>query len=246
MSKAREMLMYVPAAVLVPTGALGVAALFDTGPRLLRRHKTLAGLLAAGAAAGLVKWQLDRVFTEQPEYEVERTYDGFEIRRYQPRAVAETTVDSAGWEAALDEGFRRLAGYIFGGNLGKQTLAMTTPVNASAAAPEKPAMTTPVTARPESQGVTVTFTMPRTRDVASLPTPTDGRVRLREQDGQRVAALRFRGTYGRKRKLQMEAKLLRLVQDARLITVGPPVFAGYDAPSTLPFLRRVEIWVPIV
>jgi hypothetical protein len=228
MSTAKELAMYAPAAILVPAGVLGVTALLGGGPRLLRRHRPLAGFLAVGAVAGLARWQLDRVFTEQSEYEVQRAHDGFEVRWYAPRVVAETTVEGSRWELALEEGFRRLAGYVFGGNRGQQHLAMTTPVNAF-----------------QGQGVTVTFTMSRTRDLNSLPTPTDERVRLRACEGQRMAVLRARGTYSGKHKQKLEAKLLRLVESARLTTMGPPVFAGYDAPSTLPFLRRVEVWVPI-
>ena len=220
--------MYAPAAVLVPAGVLGVAALLGGGPRLLRRHRPLAGFLAVGAVAGLARWQLDRVFTEQSEYEVQRSHDGFEVRWYPPRVVAETTVEGPPWELALEEGFGRLAGYILGGNRGRQRLAMTTPVNAS-----------------QGQGVTVTFNMSRTRDLNSLPTPNDQRVRLRAYEGQRMAVLRGRGTYSGKRKQKLEAKLLGLVEAARLTTMGPPVFAGYDAPTTVPFLRRIEVWVSI-
>ena len=35
------------------------------------------------------------------------------------------------------------------------------------------------------------------------------------------------------------------LEQAGLTPAGAPLFAGYDAPSTLPFLRRLEIWVPI-
>jgi hypothetical protein len=86
-----------------------------------------------------------------------------------------------------------------------------------------------VTASAQPDAVTVSFNMPRGRELASLPTPSDGRVRLRAQPAGRVAALRSR----------------RRLQSAGLRPTGPALFAGCDPPSTLPFLRRVEVWVPI-
>ena len=66
--------------------------------------------------------------TEEPPFTVERTVGGVEIRRYEPRIAAETTID-ADEEKARNEGFRRLAGYIFGGNTTKTKIAMTAPVS---------------------------------------------------------------------------------------------------------------------
>jgi hypothetical protein len=240
-----DVMQYLPAVGLVPAGALGVAALAGRGPAVLRERKALGGLLAAGAAVGLAYWQLSRFFTEQPAYTVESRRGGFEIRRYHPRVVAETTVASAGWDEALEEGFRRLAGYIFGGNAGAQELAMTAPVNAAPPRSEKIAMTTPVNARAEADTVVVTFTMPKGRDLASLPAPADGRVRVREHPGGRVAALKSHGRYRADRVERLEAELRRRMAAAGVAPAGPASFAGYDAPSTLPFLRRLEIWVPV-
>lgn len=51
-----------------------------------------------------------------------------DVRRYAARVVAETLVMGGSFHAAGNEGFRRLAGYIFGGNRIRQTIAMTAPV----------------------------------------------------------------------------------------------------------------------
>ena len=103
-------------------------------------------------------------------------------------------------------------------------------------------MTTPVTSRAEADGYTVTVMMPRQRALASFPTPRDPRVRLREVEGERVAVLPYRGTYRGDRARAKQAELLERVRAAGLEPRGEPVFAGYDAPSTLPFLRRLEAW----
>jgi hypothetical protein len=240
-----QLLMYVPATAL-PVGALGVAALLGRGPRALRGHRKISGLLAAGAAITLARWQLGRWFTEQPDYEIESRLRGLEVRRYGKRVVAETVVDGTDWDTGRAEGFHRLAGYIFGGNDGARKVPMTAPVETRSGKRFKIAMTAPVTAQSDPSGFTVTFAMPKAFDLASLPTPTDGRVRLREIPSQRVAVLRYRGTYSGRRTERMQRLLLRRVREAGLTPAGAPSFAGYDAPATMPFLRRVEAWVPIV
>ncbi len=65
--------------------------------------------------------------TEEPSFTVERRLGDVEIRRYGSRIAAETTIE-ANEEAARNEGFRRLARYIFGGNKGSTKIAMTAPV----------------------------------------------------------------------------------------------------------------------
>jgi hypothetical protein len=244
-----EVFPYLPAAALVP-GALGVVALAGRGPRWLRNRPWLAGLLTLGSVAALARWQMGRFFNEQPPYVVEGEREGLELRRYPARVVAETTVQDVDWDQGLSEGFRRLAGYIFGGNSGQQKVAMTSPVNASATTTgrspaQRLAMTSPVTATAADREITVTFTMPREHALATLPVPHDARVRLRTDAERRVAVLKYRGTYRAAITEAKQAELLRRVQRAGLTPVGPPVFAGYDAPATLPFLRRLEAWVAI-
>src|SRR4051812_47973284 len=81
------------------------------------------------AVPGMVGIRLE----EEPEFQVLIDDDAFQVRRYQPMVLAETVVPGTRDQAA-DEGFRRLAGYIFGGNQTKhhqsqnQSLPMTTPV----------------------------------------------------------------------------------------------------------------------
>ena len=79
------------------------------------------GVLATVATG----FQLDRLRYEEPEYERVSVYDDFEVRQYGPRIVAETAIDGEA-DAATSEGFRRLAGYIFGGNDGGASIDMTT------------------------------------------------------------------------------------------------------------------------
>jgi hypothetical protein len=242
-----DSMAYLPAFTAAPALALGLAGLADRGPRVLRERPWLSALVAAGGAAFLAKWQLERLFSQEPDYELERRIGELEIRRYAPRVIAETLVDEeSDWQAARSEGFKRLANYIFGGNTRQETLEMTSPVGTSeerGGSSERLAMTSPVTTEHTTAGHFVTFDMPKERTLADLPDPDDARVQLRQTPPERIAALRFSGSYRTELIREKQEELLRLVQAAGLEADGDPMFAGYDAPSTLPFLRRVEVWV---
>ncbi len=67
------------------------------------------------------------------------------------------TVDDKNYKSAIEKGFGVLAGYIFGNNISRQKIAMTTPVQASQS--EKIAMTTPMTVSGASN-FSVAFIMP--------------------------------------------------------------------------------------
>ena len=64
---------------------------------------------------------------EEPAFRTVLQDGAFEIRDYPALVVAEVTV-TGGQKEAASKGFRLLAGYIFGGNRGKQSIAMTAPV----------------------------------------------------------------------------------------------------------------------
>ena len=185
-----------------------------------------------------------RVGTEEPPHTSRRLTDEVEIRRYSPRIAAQTTVD-ADEDEARQEGFRRLARYIFGGNGGKQKVAMTAPVSQSPADSKKIAMTAPVSSTPGNDGWVVRFFMPAEWTMDTLPTPDDDRVTLTEVPAETVAVLRFSG--GRSRD-DVEPQMAALVEALRahgIEMLGEPMTWFYDPPWTLPPLRRNEVVVAI-
>ncbi len=103
----------------------------------------------------------------EPRHEVLDRDGAFEVRRYPGRVIAETRVLGP-WSAAGNEGFRRLAGYIFGKNRGRAKVAMTAPVGQR---PATIAMTAPVGQRRDADAWLVTFTMPAGETLATLPVP---------------------------------------------------------------------------
>lgn len=240
--------MYATPALAFPALGYGVAGMLGHGPRVLRRYPWVAGMLACGGLVMLAKSQFDRFWTEEPDYEVESSLNGFELRRYEPRVVAETVVETTSFDEAREEGFRRLAGYIFGENTASERLSMRGPVNLTrrhVAPSEHLPMTSPVTLASSTNGYVVRFQMPKDRKLGSLPRPKDDRVLLRRMQSERVAVLRFRGTYGGAHVEEKERELILRVRAEGLTPRGEPTFAGYDAPSALPFLRRIEVWVGV-
>jgi hypothetical protein len=179
--------------------------------------------------------------TEEPPYTVVRTEDAFEVRHYEPYLVAETLVAGSADEAG-SQGFRVLAGYIFGKNKGAREIAMTAPV---VQAPTKIAMTAPVAQSPGAGGYLVQFAMPAEWTLDTLPEPTDPAVRLRAVPARKVAVIRYSGTWSQERYAQHLAQLQDGLARAGLKWRGEPVWARYDPPWKPWFLRRNEIWLEL-
>jgi len=180
---------------------------------------------------------------EEPAFTIERQYEGFELRAYPPVLVAEVSVAGSADEAG-NQGFRILAGYIFGKNKGQREIAMTAPVTQTPE-PIKIAMTAPVTQAGADGGYTVQFTMPAAYTLATLPEPLDARIRLKERAGKRYAVIRYSGFWSDANYQTHLEKLEQAAQAAGVATQGPPVYARYDAPWVPWFLRRNEIWLQV-
>lgn len=185
---------------------------------------------------------------EEPEYRLVATYPEFELRRYAPYLVAETEV-RGDFEQVGNHAFRILADYIFGNNRAHERMAMTAPVNQRPAAGEKIAMTAPVAqeARGEAADTYVlSFVMPSRYTLETLPEPLDPRVHLRAVPARLMAARRYRGRWTEANYRAHETALLKAVETAGLRPEpAAPVYARYNSPFSLPFLRRNEVLVEV-
>lgn len=190
--------------------------------------------LVVGVAQGAASVIGCRVGTEEPSYRAEQLADGVELRHYAPRVAAETTVVTGDRDAALQAGFRRLAGYIFGrnhgGEIGNQKIAMTAPVAQDGDA---------------EQGWDVRFYLPAGMTMQSVPAPDDSRVRIVELPEQSVAVLRFSGDRGADAIARNTEKLREALRSTGFEEAGEPTAWFYDPPWTLPFVRRNEIAIPV-
>ncbi|MCH9838604.1 heme-binding protein [bacterium] len=169
---------------------------------------------------------------EGPTYCVEERIGEIELRRYKAYLVAETLVRGP-LEDAGNDGFRLLAGYIFGGN------------KTADGGSSKISMTTPVTQDRVGDQYRVRFAMPSEYTGDLLPVPNDLRVTISAIAPQYLAAIRYRGRWSRSRYEQHLRKLSEALQRSDHTAVGEPIWARYDPPWTPWFLRRNEVLVAI-
>jgi hypothetical protein len=165
---------------------------------------------------------------EEPKFSIVLKNKFYEIRRYGSVLVAQTQV-ADNFEAAGNKAFRILASYIFGDNKSKSKIAMTAPVNQIQG----------------SEGFLVEFTMPKHFSIDTIASPNDKRIKLRELSPRDVAVYRYSGVWSQElfnQKLEIFREQLKAdgVQ-----TVGEPIFARFDSPFRLWFLRRNEIWLEL-
>ena len=173
---------------------------------------------------------------EQPKYTTLSSEGSIEVREYAPLVAAEVEVTGER-SAAIREGFRTIAAYIFGANKPHSKIAMTAPVEQQS---QKIAMTGPVTQQSNVRNWTVRFIMPGSWTMETLPEPTDPRVKLVPTPTRRMLAIRFSGLITDKLIAAKITELRAFAAGRKLSTVGEPIFAFYNPPWTLPFLRRNE------
>jgi hypothetical protein len=179
---------------------------------------------------------------EEAEYRVTLSDGDFEIREYEPSIVAETVVDDD-FEGAGNSAFRKLFGYIGGDNVKREEVAMTAPV--SQVQSEKIAMTSPVAQQATEGGWAVSFMMPSTYTMETIPQPTDDSVVIRQIPAYRAAAIRYSGFWSEKKYQEHLEKLNKWIDSNDYERLGEPVWARYDAPFKPWFMRRNEILIPV-
>ena len=156
----------------------------------------------------------------------------YELRQYSPQIVAETYV-TGDFDEVGNEAFRRLFKYISGENKSKASIAMTAPV----------------TQRPkggaDANTYVLSFVMPSGYTLDTLPEPPNPQVRLREEPAKLMAVRGYSGRWTQANYREHEAQLLAAVERAGLTHYGPPVYARYNSPFSLWFLRRNEVMVEV-
>ena len=166
---------------------------------------------------------------EEPSYEILKEYKNFEIRRYGKTVQARLLTPGNGWGGSSG-GFRRIAGYIFGGNQSNQRIAMTAPVQMWDG----------------DRGSMMSFIMPSEYEIGDLPLPIDPDMKLVEVGEYVVAVYPFSGFSRTAKARRLMERLQSMIEEEGLVALGNPILAVYDNPgTTLPFMRRNEIHLPI-
>ena len=189
---------------------------------LSSRH--LAGAITTLVALSLPLFSVTAKAIEEPAYSVEKAWEAeqIEIRRYAPRVMAVTTM-----QGNEDDGFRVLAGYIFGGNATEQKIAMTAPVQQS------------------MSSKAMAFMMPAEFSLEDLPEPDDERVGFEVAPAYTAAVIRFSGWASADKADEHWQRLRQFLIAEEIDIAGEPTLNQYNPPWTLPFLRRNEIIVPV-
>jgi effector-binding domain-containing protein len=182
--------------------------------------------------------------TEEAPYTVIKTDDIFELREYAPQVLAEIIVDGD-LEGAGNKAFRPLFRYISGDNKSRGKIAMTAPVSQEQTG-EKISMTAPVSQQSLKGMWAVSFMMPASYTMENLPIPDDQNIKVRQVPARRVAGVRYSGFWSEEKYLLHKEKLEKWVKDNGYTVTGEPVWARYNPPFTLWFMRRNEILIPVI
>lgn len=182
---------------------------------------------------------------EAPKYTVIETDGAFELRSYEPMIVAETLV-SGDLDEASNAGFRVIAGYIFGDNKTasgvNDKISMTVPVNMQLQS-EKIDMTAPVSMQAKDGQWLIHFVMPSKYTMETLPVPDNEAVNIRQIPARNYASIEFSGFTGPIKVAKKTEELLKWLDKKGITPVNEPEMARYNAPWSLPFMRRNEILV---
>jgi effector-binding domain-containing protein len=180
---------------------------------------------------------------EEAKYNVLKKDDRFEIRDYASHILAEIIVEGD-IEQAGNKAFNRLFRYISGENRSRDKIEMTAPVSQEPRG-EKIKMTAPVNLQPAQGRWAVSFMMPATYTLETLPEPEDSGIILRQVPARRMASVRYSGFWSEKIYLRYKNELKAWIQKEGLTIQGDPIWARYNPPFTLWFLRRNEILIPV-
>jgi hypothetical protein len=166
--------------------------------------------------------------TELQPYAVLKREKAFEIRQYPASTVATIRSQARSYKDLGNPGFRKLAGYIFGGNDQQQQISMTAPVHME--------ITDSVS--------TMSFVMPSKWEKDSLPKPNNAAVSIQTVPAEQVAVLRF-GGFASDRKIARKAdKLRKALETQNVLYSGNFRYLGYNPPFQL-FGRRNEVIVRV-
>jgi hypothetical protein len=165
---------------------------------------------------------------EQHKYSVIKTYDSFEVRRYAKALFSSVKLNEKSYEEVSGKGFRVLAGYIFGNNVGNEKIAMTSPVAMEIGDSSK-----------------MSFMVPAGYSLGNLPKPTDNKIYFEVKEEAIMAAIQFSGWASDEKIEEYKNKLIGELAKNQIQFTGSFTYLGYNPPYEI-FNRRNEIVVELV
>ena len=161
------------------------------------------------------------------DYTILKKFDGFEIRKYPSLFVATTKLTSSGYDGNSSEGFRKVAGFIFGANDENQKIAMTSPVIMDM-----------------KDSVEMSFIMPKTITPENAPNPSNSAVQLKYREEQVVAVLSFGGWASSSKIASKEKALITMLNEHNISFEGNVSYLGYNPPYQI-INRKNEISIQV-
>ena len=166
--------------------------------------------------------------TEEQKHSLVRKYEDFEIRFYPSATIATISSNAKTYRDLSGPGFRKLAGYIFGGNETNTRISMTAPVQMDI----------------NDSASTMSFVMPSSYNESNLPKPNDPNVVIKSTADEYVAVIRFGGYASDKDLKFYSEKLQNLLKENGIRSFGNYRFLGYNPPYQF-IGRRNEIIVAV-
>ena len=112
-------------------------------------------------------------------------------------------------------------------------------------ASESIAMTAPVVATAEGDSQIISFGMPHSYTLETLPIPNDSRVEIVMVPAKKYGVMRFSWYRSDLRIKRMQEKLLSALVHDGFTPEGSTAYAGYNAPWTPPWMMRNEVLVEL-
>ena len=166
--------------------------------------------------------------TEEQKYTLILKENDFEIRFYPATTIATLKSNAKSYKELANPGFRKLAGYIFGGNESETSISMTSPVHMDI----------------NDTASSMSFVMPSAYNESNLPKPNDPNVIIKKTADEYVAVLRFGGYASDKDLKRYSEELQNILKQKGITTKGNYRYLGYNPPFQL-VGRRNEIIVQI-
>ncbi len=166
--------------------------------------------------------------TESQAYNLIKKEKGFEIRYYPSVKLAQIVSSAHSYRELSSSGFRKLAGYIFGGNEDNTKIAMTSPVHMDI----------------NDSVSTMSFVLPAEYQNKSLPQPNDASVKITNTLEEYAAVLHFGGFASDASIKANTLKLRELLDEKGINSIGNFRYLGYRPPYQL-ISRKNEIIVRI-
>jgi DNA gyrase inhibitor GyrI len=167
---------------------------------------------------------------EQPDYTVIKKDNEFEIRQYTNFLTA--TVETEGErDDAIGKGFRILFKYISGENKNKESISMTVPVMQKSSGNNK---------------WSISFVVPKKFNLQNVPQPDNQSVKIKNNPDLKVIVITFSGLFSNENIKENEAKIRNYIKEKGLKIEEPAIYAGYNSPWTLWFLKRNEVLFKLV